>query len=166
MVALWATIRASNCILSVGREEADALLENPRWERFCQLYAVDGNASAAYRGAGYHPKTDGACWAAACRLLRDVKIQQRIEELTEEARQLAEASAIADIREIRATMTAILRGEIDKTLPSDRIKAGDFLARLGGRVEPPTVKLELSLSEKRARIREMIYDSDSDSDED
>ena len=49
------------------------------------------------------------------------------------------------------------------TLPSDRIKAGDFLARVGGQIEPPTVKLELSLSEKRARIREMLLD---DSDED
>ena len=163
MVALWATIEASNCILSVGREEADALLENPRWERFCQLYAVDGNASAAYRGAGYHPKTDGACWSCATKLLRVAQVQARIQELTEEARQLAEASAIADIREIRATMTAILRGKIDKTLPSDRIKAGDFLARVGGQIEPPTVRLELSLSEKRARIREMLLD---DSDED
>ena len=139
------------------------MLENPRWERFCQLYAVDGNASAAYRGAGYHPKTDGACWSCATKLLRVAQVQARIAELTEEARQLAEASAIADIREIRATMTAILRGEIDKTLPSDRIKAGDFLARVGGQIEPPTVKLELSLSEKRARIREMLLD---DSDED
>ena len=138
------------------------MLENPRWERFCQLYAVDGNASAAYRGAGYHPQTDGACWSCARKLLRVAQVQARIQELTEEARQLAEASAIADILEIRATMTAILRGEIDKTLPSDRIKAADFLARVGGQIEPPTVRLELSLSEKRARIREMLDDSDED----
>lgn len=139
------------------------MLENVRWERFCQLYARDGNASAAYRGAGYHPKTDNACWASAAQLLRNPKVQARIAELTEEAREQALRNSIADIVEIRQTMTAIMRGEIEKTLPADRIKAGDFLARVGGQVEPPTVKLELSLSEKRARIREMLLD---DGDED
>ena len=140
------------------------MLENPRWERFCQLYAVDGNASAAYRGAGYHPKTDGACWASAAQLLRNPKVQARIEELTKEAYEQAERNSIADIREIRQRVTAVLRGQSPfETKSADIIKAGDFLARVGGQIEPPTVKLELSLSEKRARIREMLLD---DSDED
>ena len=164
MVALWATIRASNCILSVGREEADALLENPRWERFCQLYAVDGNASAAYRGAGYHPRSDSSCTTCANRLLTNVDVRARIEELTKEAQKQAERNSIADIREIRQRVTAVLRGQSPfETKSADIIKAGDFLARVGGQIEPPTVKLELSLSEKRARIREMLLD---DSDED
>lgn len=137
------------------------MLENVRWERFCQLYARDGNASAAYRGAGYHPKTDNACWASAAQLLRNPKVQARIAELTEEARIQAEKNSIADITEIRQRVTDVLRGRSRfETKAADIIKAGDFLARVGGQVEPPTVKLELSLSEKRARIREMLLDDD------
>lgn len=140
------------------------MLENPRWERFCQLYAVDGNASAAYRNAGYHPKTDNAAWASASQLLRNPKVQARIAELTEEARAQAERNSIADIREIRQRVTEVLRGRsVFETKAADIIKAGDFLARVGGQVEPPKLTVELSLSEKRARIREMILD---DGDED
>ena len=72
---------------------------------------------------------------------------------------MEEQSAIADIREIRERITAILRGTSPlETKASDVIKAGEFLARVGGQVEPPTVKLELTLSEKRARVREMLAD--------
>ena len=137
------------------------MLENPRWERFCQLYAVDGNASAAYRNAGYHPKTDGACWASAAQLLRNPKVQARIEELTREAREQAERNSIADIREIRQRITEVLRGQSKfETKSADIIKAGDFLARVGGQIEPPPIKVELSLSDKKARLRELLYDDD------
>lgn len=139
------------------------MLENPRWERFCQLYAVDGNASAAYRNAGYHPKTDAACWSCATKLLRVAQVQARIAELTEEAREQAERNSIADIREIRQRVTAVLRGQSPfETKSADIIKAGDFLARVGGQIEPPTFKLELSLSDKRARLRELLDDDGSD----
>lgn len=137
------------------------MLDNPRWEKFCQLYAVDGNASAAYRGAGYHPRTDNAAWASASQLLRNPKVQARIAELTEEARAQAERNSIADIREIRQRVTEVLRGRsVFETKAADIIKAGDFLARVGGQVEPPTMKLELSLADKRARLRELLDDRD------
>lgn len=138
------------------------MLDNARWEKFCQAYAQDGNASAAYRAAGYKPRTDAACRVSASQLLTNPNIQHRINELTAEARAQAERSAIADIREIRETMTAIMRGEIAETKPADRIKAGDFLARVGGQAEPETVKVELSLADKRARLRELLYGDDSD----
>ena len=137
------------------------MLENPRWERFCQLYAVDGNASAAYRNAGYHPKTDSACWSCATKLLRVAQVQARIEELTREAREQAERNSIADIREIRQRITEVLRGQSKfETKSADIIKAGDFLARVGGQIEPPPIKVELSLSDKKARLRELLYDDD------
>lgn len=138
------------------------MLDNARWEKFCQAYAQSGNATAAYRAAGYQTKDDESAGASGRRLLQNATIQSRIQELTVEARAQAERSAIADIREIRETMTAIMRGEIAETKPADRIKAGDFLARVGGQVEPETVKVELSLADKRARLRELLYGDDSD----
>lgn len=136
------------------------MLDNPKWEKFCQAYAQDGNAAAAYRAAGYTAKNTASASAAAVRLLNNVKVQERIQELTEEARMIAEKSAIADIREIRETMTAILRGEIDDTKPADRIRAGDFLAKTGGMMPQEAVKVELSLSGKLARLRELLEDDD------
>lgn len=139
------------------------MLENVRWERFCQLYARDGNASAAYRGAGYHPKTDNACWASAAQLLRNPKVQARIAELTEEARLQAEKNSIADIIEIRQRVTDVLRGRCKlETKASDVIRAGEFLAKLGGQVEPPTVRVELSLEQKFDRLREIMRDDGGD----
>ncbi len=136
------------------------MLENMKRELFCQNYAVSGNAVASYRAAGYKPKTDNAAAAGASRLLKDVKIQGRLTELCEEARRQAEKDSIADIIEIRQRVTDVLRGRSKlETKASDVIRAGEFLAKLGGQQpEPPTVKLELTLSEKRARVREMLAD--------
>lgn len=133
------------------------MLENPRWERFCQLYAVDGNASAAYRNAGYHPQTDGACWASAAQLLRNPKVQARIAELTAEAKARAEQNAIADIVEIRQRVTEVLRGRSRfETKSGDIIKAADFLARVGGQIEQPKIQVQLTLEDKEARLQELL----------
>ena len=135
------------------------MLENPRWEKFAQAYAQDGNAAAAYRAAGYSAKNTGTASACAVRLLNNAKVQERIRELTTEARTLAEKSAIADIREIRERITAILRGERDDAKAQDIIRAGEFLAKVGGaEPEPAPVKVELSLSGKLARLRELLDD--------
>ena len=138
------------------------MLDNIKWERFCQAYAQDGNATAAYKAAGYSVRSEGGARASANRLLTYADIQNRVQELTEEARRQAERSAIADIREIREILTQIVRGEIAETKPADRIRAGEFMARVGGQVEPPTVRLELTLAEKRARLRELLMDDDDD----
>lgn len=137
------------------------MLDNPRWEKFCQLYAVSGNASAAYRGAGYSPKSDDVARKAASRLLTYVDIQTRIQELTAEAKKAAEASAIADIVEIRQRVTQVLRGDCElKTMAADVLKAADLLTRIGGQQETPTVRVELSLADKQARLRELLDGSD------
>lgn len=137
------------------------MLENPRWERFCQLYAVDGNASAAYTGAGYSPRSPSALTSSAYRLLKNDDIRARIAELTEEARLRAEQNAIADITEIRQRVTEVLRGHSRfETKASDIIKAGDFLARVGGQVEPPKVQVQLTLEDKQARLQELIHGAD------
>ena len=133
------------------------MLENPRWERFCQLYAVDGNASAAYRNAGYHPKNDASAWNSASRLLGNDEVQARIRELTEEARARAEQNAIADIVEIRQRVTEVLRGQSRfETKSGDIIKAADFLARVGGQIERPKIQVQLTLEDKEARLQELL----------
>lgn len=137
------------------------MLANVRWERFCQLYARDGNASAAYRNAGYHPKTEASACNSASRLLGIDEIRRRIQELTQEAREQALRSSIADIVEIRQRITDVLRGHCHfETKAADIIKAADFLARVGGQVEPPKVQVQLTLEDKQARLRELLNADD------
>lgn len=136
------------------------MLDNPKWEKFCQLYAMDGNATAAYKGAGYKVKSDAAAATCAHKLLRIAKIQDRLTELVYNARTIEEQSAIADIREIRERVTTILRGQTNlEVKASDVIRAGEFLAKLGGQVEPPKVQVQLTLEDKEARLRELIDDA-------
>jgi hypothetical protein len=93
--------------------------------------------------------------------LRIPEVQARIAELTEEARRQAEKNSIADIVEIRQRVTDVLRGQSRfKTMAADVIKAADFLARVGGQVEPPKVQVQLTLEDKQARLRELLNADD------
>lgn len=85
-------------------------LLNVRQEAFCLHYAKTGNASEAYRIAGYSAKTEGAVYSSANRLLKNAKVQERLRELAEE---LA-SEKIASIREIQERLTAVLRGELSE----------------------------------------------------
>ena len=80
---------------------------NPKQEAFCLHYAKTGNATESYKVAGYQCKNDAVVAASAVRLLNQVKVKQRLAELTE---QMANEK-IADIREIHEILTSILRGE-------------------------------------------------------
>lgn len=125
------------------------MLENPKWEAFCLHYARTGNASEAYKNAGYATRNEGSIYANCCRLLKNDRIKARLREIGEE---LA-ADKIAGIREIQERLTAILRGELQeehivvegvgdgcsqarrmKTAPAlkDVIKAGETLGRMQG----------------------------------
>ncbi len=137
------------------------MLKNPKWEKFCQLYARDGNATNSYCGAGYKPRTAASAASCATKLLKIAEIQERIAELVAEARARAEKEAIADIREIRERVTEVLRGRCNlETKASDIIRAGEFLAKIGGAVPEPTVNVTLSLSEKGQRIEELLHGKD------
>jgi hypothetical protein len=61
-----------------------AVLENSRHEKFAQGLAQGMSAAEAYRQAGYEVKGNVA-EAAASRLLRDVKVASRVEELKQRA---------------------------------------------------------------------------------
>ena len=124
-------------------------LANPKWEKFCLEFAKTGNASEAYRNAGYISKNPSAQGASARRLLQKSIIRNRLDELTEKGRN----KAIADAAEIQEILTRIARQEqqeevvvvegVEKGVtearivykrPSnaDAVKAAQTLARMQG----------------------------------
>lgn len=80
---------------------------NVKQEAFCLHYAKTGNATEAYRKAGYTAKTDGAIYANANRLLKNDKVRIRLKELADEIA----SDKIASIREIQEYLTAVMRRE-------------------------------------------------------
>lgn len=94
-------------LFCVVRKDVIAVLENPKWEAFCLHYAKTGNASEAYRQAGY--KTDNArsIYSNCNRLLKNDDIKGRIKEILEEMA----SEKIAGIREIHEYLTSVIRDE-------------------------------------------------------
>lgn len=79
-------------------------LDNPKWELFCQLYCRKyfGNATAAYRDAGYDSENADV---NGCRLLGNDRIQLRIKHLRNEYMKTIaiDAAKIMDMRLAIAT---------------------------------------------------------------
>lgn len=80
---------------------------NVRQEAFCMHYAKTGNATEAYKAAGYNVKNDNAAAASATTLLRNPKIQKRLQGIVKEIN----SEKIADIKEIQEYLTAVMRRE-------------------------------------------------------
>lgn len=80
---------------------------NVKQEAFCLHYAQTGNATEAYKKAGYAVKTEGAAYAASNRLLKNVKVKNRLKELADEIA----SNKIANIKEIQEYLTSVMRGE-------------------------------------------------------
>jgi phage terminase small subunit len=135
---------------------------NPRQEQFCQNYAECGNASKAYRDA-----YKGALGAgvSAFHLLKNPKIQKRIEEITGETAKrndISKDELLAWWMEVRDTPV----GEIDQDHPlAQEVTVGDSgikikmpskerammeIARLTGAYEPE--KKEIGLDDDLAEI--------------
>lgn len=90
-------------------------------EAFCLHYAKTGNATESYKKAGYKVKTEGSAYAASNRLLKNVKVQERLRELADEMA----SEKIADIRELHEILTSIARGETtDDVVVTE--SSGDF----------------------------------------
>ena len=80
---------------------------NVKQEAFCLHYARTGNATESYKAAGYEAKTANAIYANANRLIKNDKVQARLQELATEI----ESSKIANIKEIQERLTSIMRME-------------------------------------------------------
>lgn len=85
---------------------------NVKQEAFCLHYAKTGNATEAYKKAGYTAKTDGAIYANANRLLKNDKVQARLKELAEEIA----SDKIASIKEIQEYLTSVMRRELKECI--------------------------------------------------
>lgn len=134
---------------------------NPKQEAFCLHYAKTGNATESYKQAGYNPKNDNAAGASARRLLLNVNIKNRLQELSAE---LA-SEKIASIAEIQEYLTSVIRGETTedavvvegcgdgvseakimqvRTSNKDRIKAAETLGRMQGAYDNK-LKVEMTI---------------------
>src|SRR5215470_14782273 len=84
----------------MGRFEHSSDGLNPRQRAFVQHYiagadGVRGNATAAYRAAGYTPRTDTVAAITASQLLRNPKVAAAIRRYHAQA----DAAAIAKLRD-------------------------------------------------------------------
>ena len=92
---------------------------------FADEYIKHGNATQAYKNAGY--KAEGnAAEAAASRMLRSVKVRDYIRQRNKEL----DKATIADMVEIKEFWTNLVRAEeVDL---KDRLKASELIAKTNG----------------------------------
>lgn len=112
---------------------------NVKQEAFCLHYAKTGNATEAYKNAGYKVKTESSAYAASNRLLQNVKVQKRLKELADEIA----SDKIASIKEIQEYLTSVMRREktesIVVTLAEETTK---YVPDGSGTMRKQTVKKE------------------------
>ena len=94
-----------------------------RQRRFCEIYAVNLNATAAAIGAGYSPRTAKSIGSEN---LTKPEIKDYLKSLQNEG----DTARIATVEEIKSMWTDILRDKEAKHI--DRIRAGELLAKSAG----------------------------------
>lgn len=113
---------------------------NPRQRAFAEHYIKLGNATKAYRAAGYEGSTPEAFENSACRLLGHVGVRKYIGELLDDCA----SPRIADARERHEFLTDVMRGRVrrkssfygEQTIVhadvAEGIKAAELLAKING----------------------------------
>ena len=76
-------------------------------ENFCVEFVRCGNATEAYKNAGYKVRSDNTAAVCAAKSLRNAKVQSRIAELREEL----DSHKIMDAAERRELLTQFARDE-------------------------------------------------------
>ena len=119
----------------------------PRQEAFCLEYASSGNATESYKKA-YGEVSESSVRSNACRLLKNPKIQERLQELADEF-----ASAkIANAKEMQEKLTAIIREEIkEEVLVTEMI--GDGQSETVKHLKKPCIKDMVNAIDKLARMQ-------------
>lgn len=101
-----------------------------RQEKFCYEYVKTGNATEAYRQAGYNVKTDAALRAQSSRLLTNANVRKKLEEITKQL----EEKEIMSAADIQRRLTLIATQQLDEECfdPQGNIvrKEGSLLASL------------------------------------
>ncbi len=99
-------------------------------DKFCVEYAKSGNATEAYKKAGYKVANDQSAQASSSHLLLNPMIQLRLQELAAETH----SSKIMDVEEMQTMLTDVAR----------RLATDDFMT------------MEGSIVERRAAIKDAL----------
>ena len=111
-------------------------------KRFADEYIISGNATEAYKKAGYRVSSDRVAGVEGHKLLKNPKIKSYIDERLKQL----DSEKIADQQEVLSYLTSVMRGETqEQTLISigelgqtitdidvgakDRIKAAELLGK-------------------------------------
>ena len=111
-------------------------------KRFADEYIISGNATEAYKKAGYRASSDRVAGVEGHKLLKNPKIKSYIDERLKQL----DSEKIADQQEVLSYLTSVMRGETqEQTLISigelgqtitdidvgakDRIKAAELLGK-------------------------------------
>lgn len=113
-------------MLGLFKFEGGELEMSPRHEKFCLEYAKSGNATEAYKLAGYQCQSDGATRASASQLLSNPNIQKRLQELAAEVKN----ASIANVAEIQEILSGMLRNKREKG--AVRVQAAQTLLKVQG----------------------------------
>ena len=91
-------------------------LKNTRWEAFCVHYTGKHrrNGAAAYRAAGYKPKTPEVATVCAIALLAKPNIQARIKHLNDEALKIEQLHARDAVSRLAVIATAKITDFLDE----------------------------------------------------
>ena len=99
---------------------------NIKQEKFCLEYSRNGNATEAYKLAGFKVKDDKVAGVNAARLLGNASIQARLKELSQEIK----SSKIANTVECQELLTEIARDT--EIYAKDRVAALNTLLKAQG----------------------------------
>lgn len=99
---------------------------NERQQKFCEFYAKSGNATEAYRNAGYSAKSEASLGVSAHKLLKNAKISEELAKLGN----ITRTNAIASITEIKEFWSKVL-GSSEEEMPH-RLKASELLVKSEG----------------------------------
>lgn len=102
---------------------------NPRQEKFCVAYARSGNATEAYKEAGYKAKSEGVARTGASEILTNPNIKERLEELRKET----SAPKILDAQQIQEMLTIGANRALEKGNESAMCKCLEILNKMHGR---------------------------------
>ena len=94
--------------------------------KFCLEFLRTGNATEAYKAAGYNPRSDAVAAVCASQLLRKPNVQKYLDELRKEM----DVEIIADAFERRVKLTKILRD--GESSAYDITRAIDILNKMDG----------------------------------
>lgn len=140
----------------------------PKQKAFADYYIETGNATIAYKKAGYSVKSDNAAAVEGSKLLRNPKVKKYIEERMK----ALESKRIASQEEILKFLTSVMRGEVTEEIPigkgegwfeleektpsiKDRVKAAELLGKRYGIFDTSRELLKLKQRELDLKEKEI-----------